>query len=106
MPLGHCGLDPYPEPGDPIYSIIIIKIWTTLTFLPESGIEGTIEYQLQIEYKFDPPGTFAGFDLTLKGHGTGDLKGAIFDAVGGPLIMHGGTVTPATHDGTVRGWPT
>ena len=69
-------------------------------------IEGSIEYQLQIEYNFDPPGVFAGFTLSLKGHGTGDLKGAIFDAVGGPLIMHGGTVTPATHDGTVRGWPT
>lgn len=95
-----------PEPPPPLYTLIVIKVWTTITFLPASGIEGSIEYQLSIEYHFDPPGEFVGFTLSLKGHGTGDLNGAIFNAVGGPPILHGAGVTVATHEGTVRGWPT
>jgi hypothetical protein len=95
------------SPADFVWSHIDISVWTTITFLPGSGIDGTIQYQLRIEYMFEPPGTFAGFTLRLKGHGTGDLKGAIFNAEGGPLIMHGaGLVTAATHEGTVTGWPT
>ena len=94
------------SPDDLVFSWIHPTVWTTITFLPESGIEGTIVYKLEIEYLFDPPGVFVGFTLSLKGHGTGDLNGAIFNAVGGPLILHGACVSIATHEGTVRGWPT
>lgn len=94
------------SPAEFVWSHIGFTVWTTLTFLPESGIEGTIEYKLMIDYNFDPPGTFVGHTLSLKGHGTGDLNGAVFNAEGGPLILHGaGLVTAATHLGTVVGWP-
>lgn len=92
--------DTYPVPD-----IVRFTIRYSYTFLPASGIEGTLKLFARMYFDYDG-GAVTDYGGTINGHGTGDLRGVVVKAEWGrPIIDPDDGVRIMTHEGTVKGWP-
>jgi hypothetical protein len=92
--------DPIPgPPGDfPTGSKVSFDVKYMYTFLPASGIEGTISMHAKATAESFDDVTIPGAMLVTSMEGTGDLINVNIKATGGADIG-------VTHNGIVSGWP-
>jgi hypothetical protein len=92
--------DTYPVPD-----IVRFTVRYSYTFLPASGIQGTLTLSAKCYYDFEG-GEVTDYGAIVNGYGTGDLRGVVVKAEWGPPIIdpdYG--VKVATHEGTITGFP-
>ena len=84
---------------------VFMNVKYTYTFLPASGIDGALKMEADMKYWPATETTPPVFEGTIKGYGTGDLRGVVVKAEPGSAIIDPEFGPALTHVGKVYGWP-
>ena len=84
---------------------VFLNVKYTYTFLPASGIDGALKMEANMKYWPGTDTTPPMFEGTIKGYGTGDLRGVVVNAKPGSAVIDPEFGPAVTHVGKVFGWP-